>query len=379
MIAVPLHDNQRVLMGRFYNQPNTPVVYPKKVRDRIWQNVKNGDYSDIARVEQDCPALAAEITRAQITGNNVQSAVFSECVYAQTLANILRLNIFKNDREGKSILTEDVLALIGSFGLFVRYVYTNEGNDEILVQAGGHKGVDSAFITVVDKRLYSIEFKEPAAKTPEPDLPKYGEDGTMRVDEAWLSINPQFDSMVKEQAERLNFFEKSGSNVHEFTSRSVRLAVTDSYSTSMKFADVICTEDENGYLVMLPSNQLELWSDLRGEIRPAGRNSYKVWTPLALRKLLNGFGATIQGDVAVVDVRHVIMSTARGGNTDIVTRYKLNSLFFVRATNALMKDDKIVFKLSDVRQLKPTISAHMFFRGLDVDEVSRYYARQLNV
>ena len=73
-----------------------------------------------------------------------------------------------------------------------------------------------------------------------------------------------------------------GSNVHDFDPRSVNAAVTKNYQAK-KFADVLCTEDKDTRLVMLPINQAQLWAKTEGEIRPAGRNHYAVWTPNALR------------------------------------------------------------------------------------------------
>jgi hypothetical protein len=46
-------------------------------------------------------------------------------------------------------------------------------------------------------------------------------------------------------------------------------AVSENYIGSKK-ADVICTEDKFGNLVMLPSNEVGQWAELEGEIRPSG-------------------------------------------------------------------------------------------------------------
>ena len=61
----------------------------------------------------------------------------------------------------------------------------------------------ASLITVIDLVIYTIEFKEPGAKTSEPDLPKYGEDGFLVVNDKWLekkrtvSRNAERTSRVK--------------------------------------------------------------------------------------------------------------------------------------------------------------------------------------
>ena len=43
------------------------------------------------KLQKICPAAYAEIEKASTHNQNLQSAVLSECAYAQTLANILDL------------------------------------------------------------------------------------------------------------------------------------------------------------------------------------------------------------------------------------------------------------------------------------------------
>ncbi len=130
----------------------------------------------------------------------------------------------------------------------------------MLIQAGGYGGIDSALITVIDLVIYTIEFKEPGAKTSEPDLPKYGEDGMLRITKDFLGRYPQFEAMLNEHRD-LNFFENIGHNIRDFSEESIKIAVSNNYVN--KYANVICTEDTEGFLVMMPANQVQLWSRLK--------------------------------------------------------------------------------------------------------------------
>lgn len=88
--------------------------------------------------------------------------------------------------------------------------------------------------------VYTIEYKEPGAKTCEPDLPKYHEDSKILITEDFLKRYPQFTQMLEEKKD-LNFFDIMGSNENNFSVESVNIAVTNNYVK--KYADVVCTED----------------------------------------------------------------------------------------------------------------------------------------
>jgi hypothetical protein len=241
----------------------------------------------------------------------------------------------------------------------------------VLVQAGGSSGVDSALIHRQDSKIFTIEFKEPGAKTTEADLPKYGEDGFLRPTKAFLAKHPQFTSMIEEQfAKKLNFFASQGSNINDFSTQSLKLAVNDNYQ-GVKFAEAICTEDQFGQLAMIPSDQIDRWARLEGEIRPAGRNPYKIWTPIQLTNKLKELGGeTLDGTVRI-PLDALTTAKPRGGTG--TSRYKIGSLFFLRAPDVEVNGGIAMFRIDDVWQLNPTITAKMFFEKLSAEEVKTFY------
>lgn len=377
---IPLFTAQRAIMREFYALPPLRVVFAKAERDAIREKAKKGELpdSDLAAIRTTCPALHHQIVQHGVDGENIQSAVFDECAYAQTLANLFRLTVFRNClEEGEGNIPKTVLDALRSYALYPRYAYVSPDGRRLLIQAGGHSGVDSALITVLDMTVYSIEFKEAGAKASENDLPPYGEDGCLSAAQrkAFLAECPQYAHMLNEHPE-LNFFEAMGHNIRDFSAESVIAAVTDNYAYK-KYADVVCTEDKRGMLVMLPANQIALWAKIEGEIRPSGRNSRTVWTPKALLTELTRRGAQI--DSAVVSLRvedFYAVRRARGGNNE-VSGLKINPLFFVRVGDCRLDGGRVVFRLDAVRQLKPTIAAKMFFKGLDYGAVAAHYAADL--
>lgn len=362
--------SQAKILDLFYKLPATKVVYNKKERVELWKKATaKSKITNFTAIEDKSPALSHQIMKSYENGKNIQSAVFSECSYAQTLANMLSLNRFINCLDSYFSLPKAAEAVLDNNNLVPRYIYTNDDLTQILIQAGGCGGIDSALISITGSEVFTIEYKEPGAKTSEPDLPKYGEDGKILITPVFLSKYPQFKAMLDEHKD-LNFFNVMGNNIHDFSDESINIAVSDNYVK--KYADVICTEDKNGYLVMMPGDQVSKWADLEGEIRPAGRNHYKVWTPKALNRFLEEKGAIFANGYVTVSKNKLEIRTERGGNGR-VSGYKINPLFFVYANDCIVKDGLVTFLLSRVQQLNPTIAGKMFFKNLDYFKVKAYY------
>lgn len=369
---MPLTTLQREIMQNFYNIPATKVIYNKRERNALWKlATARSEDLDFLDLKKKCPALEHQIQKSYRTGNNIQSAVFSECVYSQTIANMMKLELFVNCNERNDFIPESVINLLTSYHLFPRYVYSTADKRRMLIQAGGCDGIDSALISVVDLVIYTIEFKEPGAKTSEPDLPKYKEDGLLVISDKWLESYPQFKAMLEEQ-KGLNFFDVMGNNVHNFSQKSIDLAVSTNYASIKKHAEIICTEDTKGFLVMIPGNQVSIWAEIEGEIRPAGRNHYNVWTPEALKRFIEQKGGTIKDGVVTIDKSHLEERRERGGNRKL-SGYKVTPLFFIYVKDCKENNGILTFPINKMQQLNPTIAGKMFFKKLLHRNVKSYY------
>lgn len=374
-VSAPLTEGQKYALRLFYALEDTKVKINKSGRDLIWKNfVANRTVDTLKNLETEVPAFFAEVEKATKSKKNLQPAVFSECVYSQALAEKLNLTEFTNHISGEKIEIDHFFPRATELKEFtIRYSYSHVEHDKTLIQAGGAAAVDCALICKEDQQLLKIELKEPYARTSEPDLPRYGEDGALVTSEKFTKKYPQFTNMLNEHLKvGLNVFEHLGNNVGKFDPANIKSAVTSNYSGE-KYADVICTEDSNGYLVMLPANHVSRWARLQGEIRPTGRNHYKVWTPVKLQKTLEEIGAKELGQFTIVPLDKLKTSNARGGNR--ISRYKINPLFFVRSSDIVIEGSNAKFKKNCVRQLIPSITAKMDFDGLDVGEVRNFYEK----
>lgn len=365
-----LTENQSKILNLFYSLPATKVVYDKNARTELWKKATaRNKISNFTSIESNSPALAHQIKKSYENGKNIQSAVFSECSYAQTLANMLSLTKIVNCSNTSYSFPKLAREIMAANSLVPRYVYINANNTKLLIQAGGHGGIDCAYLSLDDNFACTIEFKERGAKTSEPDLPKYHEDGNMLITPQFLTKYPQFKEMLEDQKD-LNFFEVMGNNIHDFRDESIDIAVSNNYLE--KFADVICTEDIDGYLVMIPADQVSQWANLEGEIRPAGRNHYNVWTPNALNNFLREKDAIINSDIVTISINKLETRTERGGNGRI-SGYKINPLFFIYLKDCTVNGNTISFNINKIQQLNPTIAGKMFFKEITYDTIKQHY------
>lgn len=367
-----LTQEQQRLVNEFYATPANEVLLDKHARKMLWNKFMDTRDIDIfGDFRLTCPALFAEAEKALENEKNIQSAVFSECIYAQALSNKYGLTEFAPGLVSTEWLPREMLESLAAIGMHPRYIYRNPARDRFLVQAGGHAGVDSALISLINDELVAIEFKEPASKSSEPDLPPYGEDGMLAITEDFLMENPQFVDMVREQISAgLNFFDHIGNNINSFSPKSIEKAITENYA-GKKVAVAICTEDTSGLLTLIPVGQVHRWARLEGEIRPAGRNDYFVYTPQRLIETIKKIGGDVRGEIVEIPMEALAESKQRGGS--VISRLKIDSIFFVRTKDAIVESGIAKFTLKNVRQLRPTIAAKMFFEGLQYESVRKEY------
>ena len=368
---------QKKLLLDFYSRPSSKVAFNTAERKKIWNDFKSHrDLEKFGYLQEDVPAIFAEISKALINKRNIQPAVFSECVYAQAFADKFNLSVFENHINSEGLKFDfSGIKIPNAEDLTIRYSYSKLDKKTSLVQAGGAGGVDCALISFEDKTATMIELKEPYARTSAPDLPKYGEDGYLVSSEKFVQENPQFKSMLEERIKkRFNIFDHLGNNLSDFSAKSIEKAVTENYSGE-KFAHFICTEDSSGYLVLIPSNHVASWAKLEGELRPTGRNSYPVWTPNKLLSVVKEKGGIVNSDTVTMPLLSFKQSKARGGEN--ISRFKINPLFFVRSEDVENTKGNVTFKINDVKQNIPDITAKINFKNLDVSEVKKFYTDKI--
>jgi len=374
-------DLQGALLSEFYAKDSPSVAFPKKRRDEIWKAFKDDRSIQAAALDRhSCETLYLEMEKALRAGRNIQSAVFSECVYAKALGDQLEIRNLILPQENNSIFNTSISTRLDELGINPRYIYANQVRTRFLIQAGGPQGSDCALVEMENRNftITLIEFKEPASKTTEADLPPYREDGLLTLNAAFESKHPQYVPMIQEQISRkLNVYEYFGHNINDFSKKSILDAVLENFQGSRSPA-VICTEDAAGFLTMIPTQDVNKWARLEGEIRPAGRNNYEIWTPRKFAQIIGELGGDIREGEISIPRRAIVEGYARGGHSKIPTRLKIGTIFFIRPQKLMKLDDEqnYHFSLADVRQLRPTVAAKMFFNDLDARMVGQEYRKK---
>jgi hypothetical protein len=82
--------------------------------------------------------------------------------------------------------------------------------------------------------------------------------------------------------------------------------------------------------------------------------------------------AEIENNIVRIPLNKLKSSNARGSRS--ISRYKIDPLFFVRESNVTLSGQTASFALDEVRQLNPSITAKMNFKGLKVAKVQDYYS-----
>jgi hypothetical protein len=368
-----LTDSQRRMLAKFYNLPPVKVKLTKPERDQIWNDFKKQkSLSKFKYLNDLVPAIYSQLSRAITNNKKIQPAVFSECVYSQAIADKYQLSIFESYLDHQIKKYELKNQNFGEISeLVVRYLYQSTDGQRVLVQAGGGGAIDCAFISYEDNYLTKIELKEPYARTSTPDLPKYSEDGFLVSSEKFEKKHPQYKSMIEEQIRsELNIFKHIGSNVSNFSAESIASAISGSYKEN-KFADFYCTEDAEGFVIILPVTDVHKWATLEGELRPAGRNSYKVWTPKKLIQTLESMDAEIIGQIVRVHMSKLEPRKARGGEN--ISGLKITPLFWVKIKNISYDGEFCIFNLNSVMQHISDVTAKIKFGNLSYQQIRNHY------
>ncbi len=372
-----LSNSQKKVLLDFYSRPATKVAFNTLERKKIWDEFKKHRKIDsFNSLKVQVPAFFSEMNKALVNKKNIQPAVFSECVYAQAIANKFELKVFSNHKDTQGVeFSFENIDINYVKKLTVRYSYSDLKNKITLIQAGGASGVDCALVSYEEKIATMLELKEPYARTSAPDLPKYGEDGNLVTSDRFEKEYPQFKSMLEEQIKnRFNIFEHVGKNFSDFSAKSIEKAVIENYSGS-KFADFICTEDSDGYLVIIPCGHVAKWAKLEGELRPTGRNSYPVWTPIKLTKVIEEKGGKVVGDIVTMPLSSFKQSKARGGER--ISRFKISPLFFIRSEDAETTQSQVSFTLDSVEQNIPDITTKINFKGIQFSKLKEFYTDKI--
>lgn len=359
---------------KLYNNGNLTnlIISSKRIKelDELYKNNFN-KYSIFDDFEHDYPEYFAdykksksayqEIKKQFNSNSGLQPCILTECFVAQTIANHLNLCEYIDLDSDDSVPVQLMGAIYAaqgySDGSKFRYCYYNNHFDALVFQCGASGTVDIVFT----KFNFSIriEVKEQTAKLEECDIiGLYGEDGKLLISEKFKSERSKYIPYVNIFNEITNVFEMEGHNFNfnqYLSNDSAKSIIAD--VLDMKVVDVFILVIDNKIVPVIPNYLLDFVTFEGSEIRTAGRNAGKVYTPGFVNNKIEELGGHIIDDIVYLPYNQSLR--VKGRNLDYFTRYSIGSLLFVKLENTKIVDNKIVFKLSDIWQKKPSISIHL--------------------
>ena len=150
------------------------------------------------------------------------------------------------------------------------------------------------------------------------------------------------------------------------------------YFRNLGFESLVSLDDKS-QLVAITEDCIEVhdskdFLSLAGsEIRRSGKNSYSVFTKELLLESIKKIGGTIANDI----VRIPIDKMTDRINNGKITGKKINHLFFVKIENIKEENGYYIFLITNVKQLKPTLSVHMQIVS-DRNDLIEYYQEILD-
>ncbi|MBO6280062.1 MAG: hypothetical protein J6M95_00575 [Bacilli bacterium] len=307
----------------------------------------------------------------------LQPCILTECFVAQTLANHLHLDKYVDlDDSTVSVpgqLTGAIFSAQGySDGSKFRYCYYNNHYDALVFQCGASGTVDIVF-TKFNVSI-RIEIKEQVSKLEECDITGlYDERGRLLISNDFRQKRSKYVPFVVLFNALTNVFAMEGHNFNfasYLNDNKAKDIIADALDIKVVDCFVLVVGDK---LVPTQSKYLFDFVTFEGsEIRTAGRNYGKVFTPEFARQKINSLGGTIDSD-GEVSLPYDPNNRVKGRNLNEYTRYNIGSLLFVKLEDTQIYNNEIKFQFSNMYQKKPSISIHLNAKENGASLNSQYF------
>jgi len=292
----------------------------------------------ISKLLDKSPAMCQGIISSYRRGKYLQPGYLTEINICATLAKMMNLT-YDNDSP-----------------VNVRHQYSN-GN--IFLKEYGGCGLSDVQLITADGLITTIEIKEPLALVGDYDL-GITEEGKLFPKIAENRIFPEEAQKILDDFNASDsLFNYLGHNI-PLSNVEYLKSILNSYLTN-KNIDYIATYSKTTNELIYFSAK-EIYNHInfnRSEIRTAGKNSVKVYTPKAFYKALIDIGCTIDSNnIVIIPKSKISFRYARGSNGRI-SGIKINSIFYFKINDILKEDTEFYYvKLDKGMQLKQSMTVH---------------------
>ena len=313
----------------------------------------------------------------------LQPGILSECNYVETLAKIFGLNkCLDFDRTPMNQVPIECRNYLNSgYQTFsaARYLYYSSKNQNIFIFQYGNPANGDAEI-IINGNKVRIEFKERNAKAGEYDITGlYDDEGKLIISDDFRKNTPEYIPFIEKFNKETNIIEQIGHNYNDFDDETKVLSVIE-YFTRHDIDAIVSSTSNNELVILTPEcikielpDGKKIITTENSEIRTSGRNHKKIFTKKLFMNVLDRMKAVNVGDDKYeVSLNNELVEIVNGRGKSTPSRIKFNKVFFVDINNAHIEDDKIIFSINDVEQLKPSISMHIKVNATK-DELKDYF------
>lgn len=375
-------------LNDIYNESRITLLSNKQIKEiEDFYNKNYNKYENISDFYSSNPTIArnikkvksvkCEVERQFYLKKRLQSGTLCECVMAETIAKIYNLNCFADIFHTYiRDLPANILYKLRDDNnrILCRYIYYNpEDLNNFLIQYGNPTRYDADLY--LNDEIVKIEFKDKIARAGEKET-EYDNDGKLVYTEQFAEDNPDYIPLIERFNEDYNLVDIEGN--YQIENEEDKKAILRSYFRNLGFETLVSIDDDN-QLIAITEDCIDMpdgndFLSLAGsEIRRAGKNSYRVFTPELLLKCIEEDGGTIDDKTVSIPEENMSDRTNNGK----ITGKKINHLFFVSIENVNDEYGNYLFSIESVKQLKPTLCVHMQIIA-NRDDLIDYYEDILN-
>lgn len=294
--------------------------------------------SGVKKIITRAPAMFNGYMNSYDNGKNLQPGYLTEINVCATLAAMLNLS-YQNDYCESN----------------VRHCYSNG-----CIHLKEYGGCNMADVQLIgeDGTIFTLEIKEPKS---------LGGDFNMGITEEGKLIPKLKAGRVFPEAAQLiiNNFNNNDSILNHI---GHNIPLEDNEYLHSIARDYICSKNidyiatysqDNNNLIIFPVSELDKHVSYKGsEIRTAGKNHVKVYTPKLFHSIMDSIGCIINGDVVKIPKTVVDYRVERNSNKK-VSGIKIHPLFFFFVKDILFEDDEYYYaNINKARQVNQAIGVH---------------------
>ena len=375
-------------LNDIYSESRVTILSNRQIKDiEEFYNKNYNRFTEIADFYSSNPTIArnikkvksvrCEVERQFLLNKRLQSGTLCECVMAETIARIYNLDCFADVFHTYiRDLPANILYRLRDDNnkILCRYIYYNQNDlNNFLIQYGNPTRYDADLY--LNDEIVKIEFKDRIARAGEKET-EYDNEGKLVYSEQFAEDNPDYIPLINRFNEEYNLIDIEGN--YQIEDETDKKAILRSYFRSLGFETLVSIDDDN-QLIAITEDCIDMpdrddFLSLDGsEIRRAGKNSYRVFTPDLLLRCIEADGGSVEGSNVSIPEENMTDRTNNGH----VTGKKINHLFYVSIENVDNESRRVLFSIEDVKQLKPTLCVHMQIVA-DRDVLIDYYDDILN-